>query len=48
MNVNDAISWSANTTLTMTASNNVNVNANITATGNTAGIVMRPNTANGF
>ena len=47
VNVNDAISWSANTTLTMTASNNVNANANITATGNTAGIVINPNTANG-
>jgi filamentous hemagglutinin family protein len=47
INVNDTVSWSANTTLMLTASNNVNVNANITATGNTAGLVINPNTANG-
>ncbi|MES1981690.1 MAG: YDG domain-containing protein [Pseudomonadota bacterium] len=47
VNVNDAVAWSANNTLTLTASNNVNVNANITATGNTAGLVINPNTANG-
>ena len=45
--VNDAVSWSANTTLTLIASNDVNINANITATGNTAGLVINPNTANG-
>lgn len=47
VNVNDPVTWSANTTLTLTASNNVNVNANITATGATAGLVFKPNTANG-
>lgn len=47
VNVNDAVSWSANTTLTLTASNNVNINANIAATGNTAGLVINPNTGNG-
>ena len=47
VNVNDAVSWSADTTLTLTASNDVNINANITATGNTAGLVILPNTANG-
>jgi large exoprotein involved in heme utilization and adhesion len=47
VNVNAALSWSANTTLTLLASNNVNVNANITATGNTAGLVISPNSANG-
>ena len=47
VNVNDTVSWSANTTLTLTASNNVNVNASITATGNAAGIIITPNTANG-
>ncbi len=47
LNVNDAVSWSANTALTLTASNNVNVNANITATGNSAGLAINPNTANG-
>jgi MBG domain (YGX type) len=47
VNVNDAITWSADTTLTLTASNNININANITATGNTASLVINPNTANG-
>ncbi|MEO8104480.1 MAG: filamentous hemagglutinin N-terminal domain-containing protein, partial [Betaproteobacteria bacterium] len=45
VNVNAPVSWSANTTLTLTAANNVNINANITATGNTAGLVINPNTA---
>ena len=47
VNVNDAITWDSNWTLTLTASNNVNVNANIAATGNSAGLVINPNTANG-
>ncbi|HEY8023314.1 MAG TPA: YDG domain-containing protein [Burkholderiaceae bacterium] len=47
ININDTVSWSANTILTLTASNNVNFNANVTATGNTAGLVINPNTANG-
>lgn len=47
VNVNDAVSWSANTTLTLTASNNVNVNAAINASGSTAGLAINPNTANG-
>lgn len=42
--VNSPVSWSANTTLTLSAYRNVNVNSNITATGNTAGIVLAPNT----
>ena len=46
VNVNDVVAWSANTTLTLTASNNININANITASGNTAGLVLNPNTAN--
>lgn len=45
INVNDAVSWSANT-LTLTAANNINVNAVMTATG-TASIVLNPATANG-
>lgn len=44
--VNDAVSWNANTTLTLKASNNVNINASITATGDTAGLVISPNTTN--
>jgi filamentous hemagglutinin family protein len=47
INVNDAVAWGANTVLTLTASNNVNINANIVATGNTAGLVINPNTLNG-
>jgi len=46
INVNDTVSWSANTTLTLTAANNVNVNANMSATGDTAGLVINPNTTN--
>jgi filamentous hemagglutinin family protein len=47
LNVNAALSWGTNTTLTLIASNNINVNANITATGNAAGLVIGPNSANG-
>jgi len=47
INVNQGVTWAANTTLTLTASNNVNVNANINATGASAGIVFNPNTSNG-
>ncbi|WP_051516959.1 filamentous hemagglutinin N-terminal domain-containing protein [Herbaspirillum sp. RV1423] len=45
--VKDNIAWSAGTTLTLTAANNVDVRADITATGNNAGLVINPNTANG-
>ncbi|MBE2259213.1 MAG: filamentous hemagglutinin N-terminal domain-containing protein, partial [Rhodobacteraceae bacterium] len=47
IDVDDALSWSADTTLTLTASKHVNVNANITATGNAAGLAINANTANG-
>jgi len=47
INVDDTVSWSANTTLTLTAANNVNVNSPITASGATAGLVIKPNTKNG-
>jgi len=47
INVNDAVSWGANTTLTLSASHNVNVNDNITATGNSAGLVLTPDTGGG-
>jgi filamentous hemagglutinin family protein len=47
VNINDAVAWTANTTLTLTASNNVNVNSNIAATGNSAGLVINPNTSLG-
>ena len=44
VNINDAVVWSANTTLTLNAHNNVNVNSNIAATGNSAGLSINPNT----
>jgi filamentous hemagglutinin family protein len=40
INVNASVSWSANTTLTLNAYNNININAAITATGNSAGLVL--------
>ncbi len=45
INVDDTVSWSANT-LTLTAANNVNVNAVMTATG-TAALTVNTATANG-
>jgi filamentous hemagglutinin family protein len=45
INVNDAVSWSANT-LTLTAANNININAVMTAS-NTASLAMNTATANG-
>lgn len=42
--VNGAVNWSANNTLTLSAYRNVNINANLTATGNTAGLILTPNT----
>jgi filamentous hemagglutinin family protein len=41
--VNDAVSWSASSTLTLTAQRNINVNATMVATGNTAGISLAHN-----
>lgn len=40
VNVSAAVSWSAGTTLTLTATNDINVNAAITATGDTAGLTL--------
>ena len=45
INVNDAVSWNANT-LTLTAADNININAVMTA-GGTAGLALNPATANG-
>jgi len=45
--IKDVVAWSANTTLTLKASNNVVVNGNIAASGNTAGLAISPATANG-
>jgi trimeric autotransporter adhesin len=47
INVNDTVSWSANTKFTLTAANNVNINANVTAVGAAAGLTINPNTGNG-
>ncbi len=38
IHVNDAVSWSANTALTLTATNDIRINAPITATGASAGL----------
>jgi len=45
--IDDVVTWSANTTLTLEASNNVIINTNISASGDTAGLVISPATANG-
>jgi filamentous hemagglutinin family protein len=45
INVNDAVSWSANT-LTLNAANNININAVMTASG-TSILALNPATANG-
>ena len=47
VNVNDIVSWTAPTTLTLTAANNVNVNANVTATSPSSGLAINANSANG-
>lgn len=41
LNVNDALSWTGRTTLTLTATRGVKVNAAITATGAGAGLVLQ-------
>ncbi|OPY64153.1 MAG: The GLUG motif protein [Syntrophorhabdaceae bacterium PtaU1.Bin034] len=38
--MNDAVSWSANTTLTLLADNSININAPITASGDTAILIL--------
>ncbi|SFU51919.1 filamentous hemagglutinin family N-terminal domain-containing protein [Polaromonas sp. YR568] len=40
INVNAAVTWSANTRLTLNAYNNININAAITATGASAGLEL--------
>jgi len=40
INVNAAVNWSANTTLTLTAANNIYINAPVTATGASAGLAL--------
>ncbi|MBU1233691.1 MAG: hypothetical protein KKD01_19210 [Proteobacteria bacterium] len=45
--INDIVSWSDNTTLTLEASNSVIIMANISAGGDNAGLMISPATANG-
>jgi len=40
ININNAISWSSNNTLTLNAYRDININANITASGNSATLAM--------
>ena len=55
INVNDAISWSANNALILNAWNNININANITGSGTNSSLTLQygqssatPTTANYF
>ncbi len=45
--IKDVVAWAAGTKLTLVASNNIIVNADIAASGNGAGLVISPATANG-
>ena len=47
LSVNAAVSWSANTRLTLQAWHDVNINADISASGNTAGLTLTPNLGQG-
>ena len=40
INVNDVISWSSNSSLTLSAQKNININSPITATGSTAKVIL--------
>ncbi|OPY71448.1 MAG: Heme/hemopexin-binding protein precursor [Syntrophorhabdus sp. PtaU1.Bin002] len=44
INVNEAVSWSADTTLTLNAATDINVNAPITASGDNAGLTLTAGT----
>ena len=48
IHVNDAVSWSGNTKLSLNAQRNVNINADITATGKSAGLSMTPGTGGSY
>jgi filamentous hemagglutinin family protein len=43
ISVTTPLTWSTNQTLTLTARNNVTIGANVAATGNTAGLIITPN-----
>ncbi len=40
LNVNDSVNWSANTGLTLSATNNVNINKSVTSSGDNAAITL--------
>ena len=40
INVNDTVSWSANSTLTLSALNNININSSITSSGSTGKLAL--------
>ena len=44
INVNDAVTWNSDNTLTLQADRNININSAITAGGNHAGLVLTPGT----
>lgn len=46
VSINDVVAWHANTTLRITASNDVNINSNLIASGDTASLIINPNTGN--
>lgn len=46
--VNGAVSWSANNTLTLSSVRDIKVNANISATGNTAGLMLSYGTGRSY
>lgn len=45
--IEDTVTWTSNSTLTLVGSNNVSFRSAVTAQGNTAGVVVNANTANG-
>jgi filamentous hemagglutinin family protein len=46
--VNEDITWSANTTLTLAATNNITINADIKANGDSAGLIMTYGSGGGY
>ncbi len=41
ININDLITWSSNSSLTLNAQNNININSSITASGNSAKLILQ-------
>ena len=40
ININDSVSWTASNVLTLSAVRDININSSITASGNTAGLIL--------